>query len=45
VRAHTTLRATPAIAAGVADKLCDVGDIVAILEKMAGRQLRRLIDA
>jgi hypothetical protein len=33
VRIHKTLRVTPAMAAGVTDKLWDVSDIVTILEK------------
>jgi IS1 family transposase len=33
VRIHKTLRVTPAMAAGVSDKLWDVSDIVAVLEK------------
>jgi hypothetical protein len=32
VRIHKTLRVTPAMAAGVTDKLCDVSDIVKVLE-------------
>jgi hypothetical protein len=31
VRIHKTLRVTPAMAAGVADKLWDVSDIVEVL--------------
>jgi hypothetical protein len=33
VRIHKTLRVTPAMAAGVTEKLWDVSDIVAVLEK------------
>ena len=33
VRIHKTLRVTPAMVAGVTDKLWDVSDIVAVLEK------------
>ena len=32
VRIHKTLRMTPAMAAGVTDKLWEISDIVAILE-------------
>jgi len=32
VRIHKTLRVTPAMAAGVTDKLWDVSDIVKVLE-------------
>jgi len=32
VRIHQTLRTTPAMAAGVADKLCDIADMVALLK-------------
>jgi hypothetical protein len=35
VRIHKTLRVTPAIAAGVTDKLWDVSDIVKALESRA----------
>ena len=33
VRMHKTLRVTPAMAAGVTDKLWKITDVVAILEK------------
>jgi hypothetical protein len=33
VRIHKTLRVTPAMAAGVTDKLWKITDVVAILEK------------
>ena len=33
VRIHKTLKVTPAIAAGVTDKLWEIGDVVAMLEK------------
>jgi hypothetical protein len=33
VRVHKTLRCSPAMAAGVTDRLWDVADIVALLEK------------
>jgi hypothetical protein len=32
IRIHRTLRVTPAMAAGVTDRLFDVSDIVALLE-------------
>jgi hypothetical protein len=32
VRIHKTLRTTPAMAAGVTDRLWEIGDIVAVLE-------------
>lgn len=32
VRIHKTLRVTPAMAAGVADRLWEIGDIVALVE-------------
>jgi hypothetical protein len=32
VRIHKTLRVTPAMAAGVPDRLCEVSDIEALLE-------------
>ncbi len=34
VRIHKTLRVTPAMAAGVIDKLWDVSDIVKVLEEL-----------
>jgi hypothetical protein len=33
VRIHKTLRVTPAMAAGVSDKLWEISDVVAMLEK------------
>ena len=33
VRIHKTLRVTPAMAAGVTDKLWEISDVVAMLEK------------
>jgi hypothetical protein len=33
VRIHKTLKVTPAIAAGVTDKLWEIGDVLAMLEK------------
>jgi IS1 family transposase len=38
VRIHKTLRMTPAMAAGVADKLWEIGDIVALIEKNEAAQ-------
>jgi len=35
VRIHQTLRVTPAMAAGVTDKLWDLKDMAALLEKQA----------
>jgi len=37
VRIHKTLRVTPAMAAGVADRLWEIGDIVALVEKAESR--------
>ena len=33
VRIHKTLRVTPAMAAGVTDRLWEIGDVVAVQEK------------
>ena len=33
VRIHKTLRTTPAMAAGVTDKVWEIGDIVSVLER------------
>ena len=45
VRIHKTLRATPAMAAGVTDRLWSVGDIVAVLEKWERQQqMKRALD-
>jgi hypothetical protein len=33
VRIHKTLKITPAMAAGVTDKLWEIGDVVEMLEK------------
>jgi hypothetical protein len=38
VRVHQTLRVTPAMAAGVTDKLWEVGDIVAVIEAWESEQ-------
>jgi len=40
VRIHKTLRVSPAMAAGVADRLWDVSDIVALIEKAESRVSR-----
>lgn len=40
VRIHKTLRVTPAMAAGVADRLWDIGDIVALVEAVEAEQPR-----
>ncbi len=40
VRIHKTLRVTPAMAAGVADRLWEVSDIVALIEKAESRVSR-----
>jgi hypothetical protein len=37
VRIHQSLRITPAIAAGVTDKLFDMADLVAIVEAAEGK--------
>jgi hypothetical protein len=39
VRIHKTLRVTPAMAAGVTDKLWEIGDIVDVLERWEFDQL------
>jgi IS1 family transposase len=41
VRIHKTLRVTPAMAAGVADRLWEIGNIVALIEKAEGRVDRK----
>ena len=38
VRIHQTLRVTPAMAAGVTDRLWELGDLVAVLEKWEDNQ-------
>ena len=38
VRIHKTLRVTPAMAAGVTDKLWEIGDVVKMLEDWEGQQ-------
>jgi hypothetical protein len=38
VRIHKTLRVTPAMAAGVTDKLWEIGDIVDVLEAWEGSE-------
>jgi hypothetical protein len=37
VRIHQSLRVTPAMAAGVSDRLWEIGDIVALIEKAESR--------
>lgn len=45
VRIHKTLRVTPAMAAGVTDRLWNVGDIVDVLEKWERQQqMKRALD-
>ena len=34
-RIHKTLRVTPAMAAGIADRVCDLSDLVTIMDEMA----------
>jgi hypothetical protein len=41
VRIHKTLRVTPAMAAGVTDRLWEVSDIVALLETLEPRPGKR----
>lgn len=41
VRIHKTLRVTPAMAAGVADRLWEIGDIVALVEAVEAEQPRK----
>jgi hypothetical protein len=38
VRIHETLRVTPAIAAGVTDRLSEIGDLVQVLEDWESQQ-------
>ena len=42
VRIHTTLRCTPAMAAGVTTKLWEITDMVAVLEEWEARQGQRM---
>ncbi len=42
VKLHTTLRCTPAMAAGVTTKLWEVADMVKVLEDWEARQVQRL---
>ena len=37
IKIHRTLRTSPAMAAGVTDRLCDVADLVALWECYAGK--------
>jgi IS1 family transposase len=41
VRTHKTLRMTPAMAAGVADRLWEIGDIVALVEAAEAKPAKR----
>jgi len=41
VRIHKTLRMSPAMAAGVADRLWEIGDIVALVEAMDAKPTKR----
>ena len=41
VRIHKTLRVTPAMAAGVSDRLWEIGDIVALVEAVEAEQPRK----
>src|SRR3954464_5206082 len=41
VRIHKTLRVTPAMAAGVTDRLWEIGDIVTLIEKAESRLLTK----
>jgi len=41
VRIHKTLRVTPAMAAGVADRLWEIGDIVSLIEAVEDEQPRK----
>jgi len=37
VRIHQSLRVTPAMAAGISDRLWEIGDIVKLIEAMESR--------
>jgi len=41
VRIHSALRVTPAMAAGVSDRLWEIDDIVALVEANDPKQVRR----
>jgi len=43
VRIHKTLRVTPAMAAGVTDRLWEISDIVKVLEAWEATQTRGLL--
>ena len=43
VRIHKTLRVTPAMAAGVTDRLWEIGDLVGVLENWEAKQSPRLL--
>jgi hypothetical protein len=44
VRIHKTLRTSPAMAAGVSDRLWSMEDIVALIDEQAERSAPRLAD-
>jgi len=44
VRIHKTLRVTPAMAAGVEDRLWSMEDVVALIDERAERNAPRLAD-
>ncbi len=41
VRIHPKLRMTPAMAAGVSDRLCEIGDIVKLVEDAEAKPGKR----
>jgi hypothetical protein len=44
VRIHKTLRVTPAMAAGIADRLWSMEDVVALIDEPAERRAPKLAD-
>jgi len=44
VRIHKTLGVTPAMAAGIADRLWSMDDVVALIDEQAERSAPRLAD-
>ena len=44
VRIHKTLRVTPAMAAGIADRLWSMEDVVALIDEQAERSASKLAD-